>query len=408
MRETDAIVIGAELEALLATLRLLQQGASVRLLATGGGSLPYAPGGLQLLGRDPQDPVRAIANPFEAVERLPLQHPLRHVGRERIGPALDWFLDLMERLGAAWQREPQNRPVIAMAGETRSVLARPQSQASLDTLTGHRIAVLAFERFRDFPADLIVAGLRRQGLDAITVRVDPKLDCPDSVRFGQALDRPGEAAALLETVRKALPAGRDLVLFPAILGIARHRQIFDLARQVLDAPVFEGATLPPCLFGVRLHHLLMREISRLGGLVQPGMRSLRGLIEAGRCQGIGDGEGRHHRASHYIAGSGGVLMGGLEVDSRGHIAETIFGLPIHQTDPLGRRSPAETIDALHRAGVETDSSFRPTGGDGAVVENLRVIGATLAHWNPTLEESSEGVAIGTAWAATGNAAGASH
>lgn len=404
--QTDAIIVGAELEALLAALRLLQQGASVRLLTTGGGSLPYAPGGLQLLGRDPRNPAVAIADPFEAMERLPPQHPLRHVGRDRIGPALDWFLDLMERLGTAWRRETQNRPLIAMAGEARSALARPQSQASLDALTGHRIAVLAFERFRDLPAELVVAGLRRQGLDAIAVRIDPTLDGSDSVRFGQALDRPEEAALLFESARKALPKGRDLVLFPAVLGIARHREVFDLAQRSLGVPVFEAATLPPCLFGVRLHHLLMREIVRLGGLVQPGMRSLQGRIEKGRCQGIGDGEGRHYRASHYIAGTGGVLMGGLDVDSRGQITETIFGLPVHQTDPLGQRTPSETIDALHRAGVEIDSSFRPTGRDGAVVENLRVIGPTLAHWNPTLEESSEGVAIGTAWAATDNAKGA--
>lgn len=406
--QTDAIIVGAELEALLASLRLLQQGASVRLLATGGGSLPYAPGGLQLLGRDPQNPAGVIANPIEAMERLSLLHPLRHVGRHRILPALDWFLDLMERLGAAWQREPQNRPLIAMAGDARSVLARPQSQVSLDALTGHRIAVLAFERFRDFPVDLVIAGLRRQGLDAVAIRVDSKIDCSDSVRFGQTLDRPGEAAALFETVRKALPSGRDLVLFPAVLGIARHREIFDLAQHSLGMPVFEGATLPPCLFGIRLYHLLMREIACLGGLVQPGMRSLQGRIEKGRCQGIGDGEGRHYHASRYIAGTGGVLMGGLDVDSRGHIAETIFGLPVHQTDPLGRRTPAETIDALHRAGVETDSSFRPSDGNGSIVENLQVIGTTLAHWNPTLEESSEGVAIGTAWAATETTAGASR
>lgn len=403
--QTDAIVIGAELEALLAALRLLERGARVRLLATGGGSLPYAPGGLQLLGLDPGNPAIAVVDPFEALNRLAPAHPLRILGGGSVTAAIDWFLGTMERLGAAWRREARNEPVMTMAGEARPLLARPRSQASFGALAGRRIAVLAFERFRDFPADLVSRSLRRRGFDAAAIRIDAGLDGGDSVRLGQRFDRPAEAMPLLDIVRKALPSDRELVLFPAVLGIARHREVLDLAEQVLDRPVLESATLPPCLFGVRLHHLLSREILRLGGLIQPGMRRLQGRIEHGRCQGISDGEGRHYRAAHHIIGTGGVLMGGLEVDSCGRIAEPLFDLLVHQTDPLTQRTPAETIDALHRAGVETDASFRPADRHGSRIENLSVTGATLAHWNPTLEGSSEGVAIGTAWAAAQATAG---
>jgi anaerobic glycerol-3-phosphate dehydrogenase len=138
------------------------------------------------------------------------------------------------------------------------------------------------------------------------------------------------------------------------------------------------------------------------------MRALRGEIARDRCEAVGDGEGRRYRASRYIVGTGGVLMGGLEVDSEGHIAEPIFDLPVHQTDPLRRPTPAETIDALHRAGVETDPSFRPAGIDGSTIRNLQIVGTTLAHWNPTIEESCEGVAIGTAWSAVEDRTGASY
>ena len=398
---SDAVVIGAELEALLASLRLLQRGARVRLLATGGGSLPYAPGGLQLLGCDPGDP-------FEMLDRLAPNHPLRFLGTASVAPAIEWFLSSMEKLGADWVRGARNQPVLSIAGEVRYLLAHPRSQATLEALQGRRIAVAAFDRLRDFPAELAASRLRRRGLDAATFRIETGFGYADSAKLGQSFDHPERAAALLEIAREAVPADREVVLFPAVLGIRRHQEVMEQAERALGRPVLETATLPPCLFGIRLHQLLIGEITRLGGIVQHGMTQLRGRIAGDRCTAILDREGRQYSAAHYIAGTGGVLMGGLEVDSHGHIFEPLFDLPVHQTDPLTQRTPAATIDALHRAGVEADSGLRPIDRRGSRIENIRVTGAMLAHWNPTREGSAEGVAIGTGWAAAEAVAGGAH
>jgi anaerobic glycerol-3-phosphate dehydrogenase len=85
----------------------------------------------------------------------------------------------------------------------------------------------------------------------------------------------------------------------------------------------------------------------------------------------------------------------------------LFDLAVHQTNPLRQRSPAATIDALHRAGVEANAALRPAARGGAPIENIRVKGTMLAHWNPTREGSAEGVAISTGWAAAQAIAGSS-
>jgi glycerol-3-phosphate dehydrogenase subunit B len=398
---SDVVVVGAELDALLAALRLLECGARVRMLATGGGSLPYAPGGLQLLGCGGE-------NPFEVLESLAARHPLRLLGAGSVTPAIDWFLSIMDRLGWHWICGEENSPLLTMTGAPRYVLAHPESQATLDALQGRRIGVAAFDRFRDFPSDLVAVQLRRRGMDAAVFRIATAIGGTDSVRLGQAFDRPSEADALFATIRQALPEDREVVLLPAVLGIHRHSEVLERIERAIGRPVLETATLPPSLFGVRLHHLLMREILRLGGIVQYGMSEMRGRIAGDRCGTILDREGRSYDAAHYVVGAGGVLMGGLQVDSHGHVFEPLFDLVVHQTNPLRQRSPAATIDALHRAGVEASAALRPAARGGAPIENIRVTGTMLAHWNPTREGSAEGVAISTGWAAAEAIAGSSR
>jgi glycerol-3-phosphate dehydrogenase subunit B len=342
------------------------------------------------------------------LEHLAKNHPLRLLGAASISASINWFMDTLDGLGWRWERGTENQPMLSMVGEPRYVLSRPKSQATLQALQGRNIAVVSFDHFRDFPAELVVSRLRHRGLNAAVVRIETGFDCSDSVKLGHAFDQPAQAKSLFEAVRKALPADRETVLFPAVLGIHQHGEVLEQAECVLDRPVYETATLPPCLFGIRLHHLLMREITRLGGIVQLGMTQLRGRIVGNRCEAILDREGRSYSAAHYIAGTGGVLMGGLEVDSHGNVFEPLFDLAVHQTHPLIQLSPAQTIDALHRTGIEADAGLKPVDRCGTRIENIGITGAMLAHWNPTLEGSAEGVAIATGWAAAEAVAGGVH
>lgn len=395
---TDAVVVGAELEALVAAVRLTERGMSVRLLATGAGSLHYAPGGLQLLGFSPIDPHSMVADPFEGLGALHSRHPLRLIGMDRTKRALDWFLDLMKRTGSLWHCDRRNKLSVTMAGVV-PVLAHPRAQATLNALDGKRVAVVMINGHRDFSGDLAMSHLRRRDVDARLVGVDPPSSLTDNVALGTALDSLDTATQFFRDVRRVLPRGTDVVLFPAILGLHWHESISEVADQILGARAFEVPTVPPSVPGIRLYRTLMRQLEASGALVHMGARHLKGEIVDGHCRAVCDSNGYRYEATVFIAGTGGVLMGGLEVDSHGQVFEPTFGLPVHQTSPLALRSHEQVVEALHRAGVDVDPCLRPLGPSGNVIEHLFVTGSTLAHWNPCREGSGEGVAVATGWAA---------
>jgi anaerobic glycerol-3-phosphate dehydrogenase len=109
--------------------------------------------------------------------------------------------------------------------------------------------------------------------------------------------------------------------------------------------------------------------------------------------------GRTHDASAIIVSTGGILMGGLDVDSRGAVRETVLGLDVHQSEPLNALSVDQSLSALHLTGVVTDGDLRPASNGSTAYENVFVTGRTLANWNPAEESSAEGVSIATGWVA---------
>jgi anaerobic glycerol-3-phosphate dehydrogenase len=114
---------------------------------------------------------------------------------------------------------------------------------------------------------------------------------------------------------------------------------------------------------------------------------------------VTDANGRVIEAQAFILATGGVLMGGLEVDSHGHICEPALGLDVYQTEPLSQIGSQAAVNALHSAGIETDEHFKPRHKGNLAWRNLFVTGRNLAHWNPGAEISAEGVAIVSGWVA---------
>ena len=190
-----------------------------------------------------------------------------------------------------------------------------------------------------------------------------------------------------------------MVVLPAVLGLRCSDKVARSAESIFGVPCLEVPTLPPSVWGLRLHRALTARLNARGALVHLGARG-RGLGgEHRQWAGVEDEAGRAFEASAFVVATGGVLMGGLEIDTRGRVHETAFGLEVVQTWPLEAANPAGTLDALHRTGVDTDESLRPrSAGNG---DNLFVTGRTLAHWNPAAEGSAEGVSIVTGWTAAG-------
>ncbi len=397
--KSDAVVIGAELEALVAAMRCAERGIHVRLLMPGAGSLPYAFGGLSILGHAAGPQAR---DPFAGIAALADRHPLRIVGADRARRHVAWFLDHLRAEGSAWHANGVNASAVTMTGQVVPVFAYPDALAILERLGGGAIAVVTFDRFRDFPGRLCVAGLRRRGLDVCVVAADGQGLVGDAARLAHVFDDMETGRRVLTDLRPRIPAGTRAIVFPACLGLERHRDVVQAAEEALGARVFEVPTLPPSVPGLRLHRFLMHGLRARGVDVHPGVRGLTAECRQGRCRALIDRDGHRYEAAAYLAGTGGVMTGGLDVDSRGVVREPIFGSAVHQTAPLRQAGAPAVADALHRAGVEADEAFRPRV-DGATIGNVFASGAILAHANPVEEGCGDGVAIATACAAADGA-----
>ena len=402
--KSDVVVVGGELDGLVAATRLLELGHSVRVLATGRGSLHYAPGGIHVLGYAPVPDesgggTRVLPSPCTGIPDLPVQHPYRIAGESAVRDSLDWFFRTTEGFKAGFERNNHNVQALTPAGLSIPTYAPTESQAVLDSVRDRHVALVRFPSHRDFPAHLTANGLRRTTSGVTIVEASSPGVGTESIDLARSFDRHPNPYAYFRDLDARLPACADVALFPAVLGFSEHARVVQAAEQELGRPCLEVPTVPPSVSGMRLQRTMDRIIAGYNAPVHIGARvsTIRGGGKAPVA--VVDGTGSRYCADTVIVATGGVAMGGLEVDSRGTVRETVFDLPVRQTAPLNRPTPGDSLNALHSTGVETDHALRPVGSRSTRYENFYVTGRTLAHWNPAVEASAEGVAIVTGWLA---------
>jgi len=390
----DLVVVGGELEAYVAALRAAASGARVRLLKPGGGSLHYSGGGIGV-----HKTVQGESSCFEAIESLGAQHPYRLIGAEKTRYALNWFFDRLSARRMNHIVRESNLPAISAGGTTTPLYAIPFAMATVERIAGRKAVFIDLEGYLDGLPNLCAANLNERNYRVSVVRVDAPAR-GDSVRIARALDR--EAAIFFENIRSILPSDTDIAIFPAVLGLDRHIEVVAEAERILGCDVAEIPTMPPSVMGLRLENALRAELSAAGVSVYEDIRSLHSDFTNGACVAITDSNGVSHIASSFIAANGGVLMGGLTVDTAGRVIDSVFRTDVLQTGPLCDPAAEYVQDALNRCGVEVDAELRPRVG-GQEVSNVFVTGAQLPHFNPSVESSGEGVAIATAYKAAENA-----
>ena len=399
------VVIGAELNGLLAALRLRELGHSVVLVARSAGSLHYAAGGVHVLGAVANGSGRhPVATPMTDMAQLDARHPYALAGAKRARSAIDWASVMLARCGIP-ANAPQGRNVTAItpAGLKQPVFMPTENQATFEKIEGRRVAVVRFEGHRDLPAGLLLAALRDVGIDVQPVTVpSPSTNC-DNLGIARGFDRQADPASWFASTAAQMPAGIEVALFPAVLGLERHAEIVAGASAALGATVLEVPTLPPSVPGMRWARRLDSDLTDSGCVFRRGARIVAADRDGDRIRAVIDENGRRIETAAVILATGGVLMGGLDVEADGSIRETALGLEVKQANPLTAGSPTGMLAALHGAGIETDSSLRPSRNGAASLRNLFVTGRSLAHWHPAEEISAEGVSIVTGWLAAESA-----
>ncbi|MEM7171952.1 MAG: FAD-binding protein [Pseudomonadota bacterium] len=397
--KSDVLIIGAELDGLLAALRLRDLGFSVRLLCSDTGSLSYVPGGIRLLGNSDGTGLNPVIRPFEGLSALPDQHPYSLVGTAAVKTALQWFFERCDSEMELQRPNGQNQQVPSSAGQPLSFYAPLKSQLSFQKLKEENVILVSFQGHQDFAGKLVAQELSTAGVLLTEVELPSLGGRTDTVGIARAFDRVEDFQNQFQPLFDlATDHEAKIVLFPAVLGLKRHQQVL---REFSDQGLTCGEipTLPPSVPGLRFTQNLQSQLAGVSALIHPSTKVDGFELDGNRVRAVFDDKGQRYDCSTLILSNGGILMGGLEVSSRHVISETSLGLEAIAATGVGSGTIEEALDGLHRSGIEVDEQLRPTQIGHGTIENLFVTGATLAHWNPIQEASAEGVSIATAWAA---------
>ena len=401
--KTDVIIVGSEFDGLIAATRMDECGYSIRLFSNGVGSMHYASEGIHALGYLPSGDEQIETVPFAGISRLDKRHPYRKVGVEQVKKAFNWYTNI---IGEIYQRVTTNNHnwlSVSPIGTCVPVYGICDHQATMEKLDGKTAAIARFWNYRNSPTDLIVLGLNNAGINADIVDVDAPTKILENAAIAKAFDTLDEPDCYFAALKKFIPSEAGVMIFPAVMGMIRNQEVMASAERALGMPCLEIPTLPPSVPGMRVVHAFTRHLQSSDVAVHTGVHLSRYWFDEGGQVVICDDRGRRFEASVVIVSTGGVLMGGLDVDSHGRIHENTFGFNTFQSDPLIAATVDQSLNALHIAGVETDDALRPQRKESITYRNAFVTGRTLAHWNPAMEISAEGVCIATGWAAAENA-----
>lgn len=398
----DTIIIGGGLTALTAGISLAKQQKRVAVIGSGQNTLHFNSGSLDLLGYDADG--KEVANPIEAIGKLPEGHPYHKV--KDIKALAGEAQQLLEDAGIGLQgNAAANHYRISPIGKLAPTWLTINDMVKLDgkSLPWKNIILANIEGFLDFQINFLKPALEQLGAN-VTVRIftTSKLEyarqSPSEFRatnIAKYLDdeeNVKEVAEKLNTMGKA-----DVILLPAVLGIANDNAIEQL-KKYTRTPIAFLATMHPSVTGVRISTLLRRKFQALGGEHFQSDMVTGGEIENGRVKYITTHNmvEEHLEADNFILATGSFLSRGL-MSNYQKVWEPIFHVDV--------KSAAERKDwhndqfftdqAFMSFGVETDENLHALK-DGKPLANLYAAGSILADNNYLKYCDHEGVDMLTA------------
>ena len=408
----DLLVIGTGMAGMAATLFAARRGIdTVQVGMTG--ELNFASGLLDLLGVHPVATGQIWSNPWDGIRQLMKdqpRHPYARIGIDAIRAGMEEFVEFLNDAGLPYHCHPEyNARVITPVGTLKTTYALPVSMAGADQAIADRAPCLLvdFPGLKGFSARQIQAALQDQWPALHTVDLPfPGLNGElQTERMARKLETIAAREQLAHSIRKHLGDARTVGL-PAVLGIARTRQVFTDIQQAVGVPLFEIPTMLPAISGLRLRECFERQLPKMGVraryqqkvLPEPRLSDHEFIAPVG-----GETPEVQVRAQAIILASGRFFGQGLHAD-RHAIRETIFNLPVHQPADRTQWHHKDLFhDAghpIHQAGLAVDDILRPSDEQGrCVYPNLFAAGSILAHQDWIRQKCGSGLAITSAYAA---------
>jgi len=408
----DAVVIGAGLAGLTAAIRLSEGGLRTVLVAKGVGATHLSPSSIDVLGYAPElveSPARAL--PAFTDERP--DHPYARLSPQIVAASMDWLRERVPPISYTGSLD-ENLLVPTAVGVAKPTALVPEAMAGGDLRAGGRFAFVGLRALKDFYPAYLAENLSQAKLPsgaAVEARAVELRDPGDEadvnpLGYARLFEEPGFRKAVASDLLSRVEPG-EAVGFPATLGLDEHRTVWRELQDLLERPVFEVPTLPPSVPGIRLFRALRERFRQAGGRLVMGPTAVGadtrdGVVERVVVQAAA-ARPATHEARWFVLATGGFAAGAIHLDSHGEVWENLFGLPVAGAPGADepRFLPRYLDDhPMARAGLAVDEHLRPIDAlGGPAFENLFACGAVLGGAEPWREQSGNGLALSTGFAA---------
>jgi glycerol-3-phosphate dehydrogenase len=408
----EVLVIGAGLAGLLSALITSTSNMKTRLITKGWGSLFWESGCIDLMGNSPFDNDEIVSSPLEIIEKLIVEnpdHPYAITGVGTIHEALHNINILTKELGYPLEGSIENNWLIPTAvGSIHPTCLAPATMVGGDLKKREPMLIIGIEGFNDFYPGLVSKNLNSQGFLANDKTV--RLGSLEKYRLinGMLLARLFEKEEFRDEVVRAIKPilGRTgRIGLPAVLGINSPLEVLTDLREKLDCPIFEIPGLPPSIPGIRLHNYLIDQISINGGKVYDGMDVIDYESDNQNLTTVfseAASRMKPHHSQYFILATGGILGGGIRVNQKWDIRETILDLPIipqlEHNNLFKGEFISEDWHPIFSSGIHVNRELKPINESGQVqYNNLYAVGSILGNSDSVREISTGGIALVTAY-----------
>jgi glycerol-3-phosphate dehydrogenase subunit B len=401
--KSDVIIIGSELDAFVASIRLNELGFSTRIFSNGKGSLLYSLGNIKILNLI--DTNIKKNSPYSHFHKLNLNHPYNIIGKENVKKSIDWFfgLDVFNRL--KFDQYDYNINTLSPIGLKISCVGLYYKQICFNDLENQEVSIVEFENYKDFHSELIAKSIKKftKSIEIIKIKQPDISKNSDSSALAISFDNLENPENYFNNLKKRLNKNSSIVIFPAVMGLNKYIKVIQTAEKILNKKCVEAPTLPPSIPAIRLNLDLEKEAMQHNNLHKNSIIS-QAKIENKKCLFVKDNFDRTFTADTFIVSNGGILMGGLKVYSNGDIKEKIFNPKIQNNNHLLKEKTSLSLNALQTSGVVTNKKLNPFSDNNSIIKNIFYTGRNLANWNPSTEFSGEGVSIASGWYTANNIA----
>ncbi|MCP3892903.1 MAG: anaerobic glycerol-3-phosphate dehydrogenase subunit B [Desulfobulbaceae bacterium] len=413
--KTELAIIGSGIAGFAASIFALNRQLDCAQIGNTG-AVAYTTGYLDLLGKT-EDNEGAFKNthdnPWDGLKQLRTthaNHPLSQIPQADIEEGFKQFTAFLGECGIAYTSPGVNNiTALTPVGTLKKTLCLPATMAAGPKAFAakKKCVIIDFKGLKGFSGRQVVANLIDQWPALSTQRVSfPEMLSGEIYPevMARALEVPATRVKLAELLKTAAGEAKIIGL-PAVLGMHSPDTVRTELERLAGLEIFEIPTMPPSVPGIRLREMFEQVFPQKGVTLIPQQKvtSLT-FNDQGAQLSLADNYGPITIDTQaVILATGRFLSGGLEAHIEG-IEEPLLGLPV--TQPADRTSwyhekyTGPTGHAIHKTGIEVDSSFRPLASDGTPFdERLFAAGIILAHQDWIRGRSGAGIAIATAYKA---------